>query len=111
VSTVENRGPSVFEGTTVVIAWPRSDLDLAQQIAESVELGARHVVIDLGDVEMVDSSTLTLLRRVAGRLRRAGGRLSVVCPHPGLAGLLHLTLLSQSFPVFGSLDAALRPAR
>jgi anti-anti-sigma factor len=97
--------------TTVVIAWPRSDRDLLQQIATSVELGARHVVVDLGDAERVDSSTLSLLRRIAGRLRRAERRLSVVCPNPGLASLLHLTLLSHSFSVVGSLDAALRPAR
>lgn len=111
MTRVWNRGPSVLGGTTVVIACPMSDRDLAQQIATSVELGARHVIVDLGDAETVDSSTLTLLRRIAGRLRLAEGRLSVVCPHPALASLLHLTLLSHSFSVFGSLDAALRPAR
>lgn len=94
MSTVENRGPLDSWGN------PRSSLH-----------GRDPIVIDLGAVEMVDSSTLRLLRRIAGRLPRADGRLSVICPHPGRADLLHLTLLSESFPVFGSRDAALRPAR
>ena len=94
-------------GRTVVIACAGSELDLARTVAASFEVGIGHVVVDLGDAEMVDSSTLTALKRIAGRLRSRGGRLSVVAPHPGLASILRLTLLSRSFTVFGTLDAAL----
>jgi anti-sigma B factor antagonist len=95
-------------GTTAVITCTGSEVELTRRVTASVDRGARHVVVDLGDAEMVDSSTLHALKRLAGRLRSRGGRLSVVCPHPGLASLLDLTLLSRSFAVFGTLDAALR---
>ena len=94
-------------GRTVVIACAGSQPDLERAVAASFELGVGHVVVDLGDAEMIDSSNLTALKHTAGRLRSRGGRLSVVAPHPGLASVLRLTLLSRSFTVFGTLDAAL----
>jgi anti-anti-sigma factor len=92
--------------TTVVITCAPWD-EVERRVA-AVESGIRHVVVDLGNAETVDSSTLTALRRFAGKLRAHGGRLSVVCEHPALSRLLEVTLLSRSFDVFGSLDAALR---
>jgi anti-anti-sigma factor len=99
---------SGLSGRTVVIACAGSELDLARTVAASFEIGIEHVVVDLGGAEMVDSSTLTALKRTAARLRSRGGTLSVIAPHPGLASLFRLTLLSRSFNVFGSLDAALK---
>ena len=76
----------------------------------SLDLGARHVVVDLGDGKRVDATTLSSLKRLAGRLRARGGDLSVVCSQPNVRSILDLTLLSRSFAVFGTLDAALRRA-
>ena len=92
-------------GTTVVITCVPWD-EVAGRVA--AVSGVEHVVVDLGDAEMVDSTTLTTLRRFGSKLRSHGGRLSVVCGHPALSRLLELTLLSHSFEVFGSLDAALQ---
>ena len=92
--------------TRIVIASP-GDSDLAERVRASLDLGARHVVVDLGDGDEVDASTLSALKRLAGRLRSRGGRLSVVCSQPSLTSILDLTLLSRSFGVFGTLDAAL----
>jgi anti-anti-sigma factor len=108
VNSVHGRERPLLADTTVVIACATPENDLARHVADSVRLGVRRVVVDLGDAEMVDSKTLTALKRVAGKLRSRGGRLAVVCAHPGLASLLDLTLLSRSFEVFRSLDAALR---
>ncbi len=107
MKSVHDGEPTLLAGTTVVIACAGAETDLPRQVAASVRLGARRVVVDLGGVEMVDSGTLTALKRTAGKLRARGGRLAVVCSHPGLASLLRLTLLTYSFEVFGSLDAAL----
>jgi anti-anti-sigma factor len=76
----------------------------------SLDLGARHVVVDLGDGRRVDATTLSALKRLAGRLRSRGGGLAVVCSQPSLRSILDQTLLSRSFAVFGTLDAALRHA-
>jgi anti-anti-sigma regulatory factor len=108
VSAVHHRARS-HAGDTIVIACSGDD-DLAERVGMTLELGARHVVVDLGDGERVDATTLTALKRVAGRLRSRGGHLSVVCSQPSLTSILDRTLLSRSFAVFGSLDAALRHA-
>jgi anti-anti-sigma factor len=110
VNSVHDREPALLgplADDTVVISWLGPESDLVRRIGHSVQQGARHVVVDFGDVEMLDSSTLTALKRVAGRLRTRGGRLSVVCSQPRLASLLHLTQLSRSFHVFETLDEAL----
>jgi anti-sigma B factor antagonist len=108
VTAVHHRARSLA-GDTIVIACPGDD-DLADRVRMSLELGARHVVVDLGDGGRVDATTLSALKRLAGRLRSRGGRLSVVCSQPSLRTILDVTLLSRSFAVFGSLDAALRHA-
>jgi anti-anti-sigma factor len=108
VNTTQDREADLLAGTTVVISCTALETDLARRLADSLRLGARHVVVELGDAPTVDSSTLASLTRVAGRLGARGGRLSVVCEHPNLASLLHVTLLDHSFSVFDSLDAALR---
>ena len=108
MNAVHHRARSI-DGDTIVIAYP-GDSELADRVRASLDLRASHVVVDLGDGDRVDASTLSALKRLAGRLRSRGGRLSVVCSQPGLTSILDLTLLSRSFAVFGTLDAALRHA-
>jgi anti-anti-sigma regulatory factor len=108
MTAVHHRARSLV-GDTIVIAGPGDD-DLAERVRMSLDLGARHVVVDIGDGGRVDATTLSALKRVAGRLRSRGGGLSVVCSQPSLRCILDLTLLSRSFAVFGTLDAALRHA-
>jgi anti-anti-sigma regulatory factor len=108
VTAVHHRARNVA-GDTIVIASPGDD-DLADRVRMSLDLGARHVVVDLGDGRRVDASTLSSLKRLAGRLGAKGGGLSVVCSQPNLRRILDVTLLSRSFGVFGTLDAALRRA-
>jgi len=107
VTSVQDAERTVLADSTVVIACAAPETEIAQQVRSSVRLGARSVVVDLGDSEMVDSSTLTALKQLGGELRSRGGGLSVVSTNPGLSSVLHMTLLSRSFRVFRSLDEAL----
>jgi anti-anti-sigma regulatory factor len=95
------------DGATAVLPLVDEN-ELRLRLADTVRRGARHVIVDLGDAEMVGSRTLADLRGAARALRPTGSRLSVVCGHRGLARLLRLTLLSRSFGVFRSLEAARR---
>ena len=110
MSRVRARSPQPAAGSTIVIACASDGVELADRLRASLDLGAHHVVVDLGTAEMVDASTLTTLKRLAERLRSRGGGLSVVCRNGRLADLLHVTLLSRSFAVFPTLDAALDPS-
>lgn len=107
MTSVEDAERTALADSTVVIACAGPENQIRDQVRSSLELGARSVVVDLGDAEMVDSSTLTALKQLGGELRSKGGGLSVVSTNPGLSSLLHMTLLSRSFRVFRSLDEAL----
>jgi anti-anti-sigma factor len=93
VTAVHHRARSLA-GDTIVLASPADD-DLADRVQTSLELGARHIVVDLGDGKRIDATTLSSLKRLAGRLRAKGGDLSVVCSQPNLRRILDLTLLSR----------------
>ena len=110
MTRVQARTPQLAAGSTIVIACATDGVELADRLRASLDLGARRVVVDLGAAEMVDASTLTALKRLAERLRSRGGGLSVVCGNGHLAKLLEVTLLSRSFAVFPTLDAALDAA-
>jgi anti-anti-sigma regulatory factor len=107
VTAVHHRARSIA-GDTIVIAY--SGDDLAERVRTSLDLGARHVIVDVGDGKRIDATTLSAFKRLAGRLRSRGGGLSVVCSQPSLRSILDQTLLSRSFAVFGTIDAALRHA-
>lgn len=110
MNSVHRRERSLLEGTVLIIASALSGESLARRLSACLRLKAEHVVVDFGDAAIVDSSTLTSLKRAASRMSSRGGRLSVVCTHPRVASLLDLTLLSHSFRVFDSLDEAIRQA-
>lgn len=83
------------------IRAPKGELDLAtvgqlQTLLAGVgSLGATHVVLDLSPVTFMDATALGVIVAAANRLRRAGGRLSLVGAAPSVTRLLHLTGLHQ----------------
>jgi anti-anti-sigma factor len=92
----------------IFVPCGRSERTLADRLLAARNLGADDIVVDLGEAEMVGSSTLTTLCRLGRDLRASGGRLAVVCVRPTLVRFLRLTLLDRAFDVYGSREAALR---
>jgi anti-sigma B factor antagonist len=75
-----------------------------------------HIVLDLGQVEFVDSSGLGLLVRFLSRTHQFGGGLKLCAVRPRVAEVLRVTKLSTSFDVHASADEAIlafwqQPAR
>ncbi|AZP19219.1 anti-sigma factor antagonist [Streptomyces aquilus] len=68
------------------------------------------VVIDLGPVEFLDCFGLTLLCRARRRVRERGGRLSLVCPQPGIRKILGIVGLTAAFAPATTLGEALARA-
>ncbi len=68
---------------------------------------ARTVILDLSQVEFVDSSglggLLNLVRDTLGR----GGRISICCPQPSVKVLFRMVQLAKLVPIFDGKDAAL----
>ena len=79
---------------------------LKQTIADLVRKGARHVILDLGGVQYIDSTRLGELIAAHVMLSRRGGRLLLAATPPRLMELLLLSSLADVFERFESVDAA-----
>jgi anti-sigma B factor antagonist len=80
---------------------------LAPRLSEAAGAGYPHLILDLSDVTLLDSTALGAIVQVQQRFNRQGRRLSVVAPHGSAAAvLLELSGLQSRFSVFGSREAA-----
>lgn len=64
--------------------------------------GVRELVMDLTNVQMVDSSGIGLLISAHNSLRRTGGRLAVIHASPEVLDLLMTMRIHQHFSVSGA---------
>ncbi len=77
------------------------ELDLAvaasleSELSRAVESGAEHIVIDLSQLEFIDSTGLGVLVSAHQRAAEAGCRLGVTNPGTQVARLLQLTGLTE----------------
>jgi len=97
-------GHTVLEvgGEVDVYTAPR----LRERLVELVDGGARHVVVDLGRVDFLDSTGLGVLVGALKRLRAANGSFGLVCSKEPLLKIFRITALDQVFPIFPSVEAA-----
>jgi anti-sigma B factor antagonist len=76
---------------------------LERQLAVAVR-GCSRVVIDLTDVDYVDSQGLRLLKQLSDRLSGEGGRLQLIAPPGRFArGVLEMTRLNEDAEVLDAL--------
>jgi anti-sigma B factor antagonist len=102
--------PGVAVKGEVDIADARA-LEDALQKAIITSVGA--FVIDLSDLEFIDSSGLHVLHRARDLLGREDRQLAVVCPHGAVRRIFELSGLSELFALFATREeaaAALVPA-
>lgn len=72
--------------------------------------GHRHLVIDLGHVEHIDSSGISVLIRGHLTAQRAGGSIALAAVDRRVYRVLTLMRLDRVFPIFPSVDAAVANA-
>lgn len=79
---------------------------LNHKLHELVEQGQRNVVIDLKDVEFMNSSGLGLLLGGASTLRNAGGALKLANASAKIMTLITISKLTPVFETFSSVKEA-----
>lgn len=103
----EQRG----DGVVVVIVHGEVDIRTAPELrdclAQLLDDGTRRVVLDLGDVDFLDSTALSVMVGVHKRLSKRGTSLSVVATTEPVQRVLSVTGLERVFAVHGSQDDAL----
>jgi anti-sigma B factor antagonist len=102
------------DGWTVVRASGDLDLTTAprlrEQVVKVVTSGQPNVVLDLEEVDFVDSTGLGVIVGLLKRTRSQGGDLRLVSTRRSLQKVLELTSLHQALPLARTVDEALSEA-
>jgi anti-anti-sigma factor len=101
------------EGDDVVVARLTGELDIAgaesvgRRIAEAVSSSARGVVVDMTELEFIDSSGVSMLFALARRVGSRRQELRVVAPAgKPVARVLDIVEFERAAPVHVDLDSA-----
>ena len=105
----------IDDHTTIVAVRGEIHVSTAQEfsrlLAETVDAGRIMLVLDLSDVEFIDSTGLSVLLNALRRVTRAGGRMALVCTNPTVLRLFEITRLDTTFEIVSSREEALRAVR
>ena len=84
-----------------------SESSLLQQEVDSLLDESPYVVLDLSDIDFIDSSGLGLLVRLLNRARLAGGDLRICAAPPRVKEILRVTRLETILPPYESAGTAI----
>lgn len=108
-------GLEVSERAGSVVLAIRGEIDvytaprLRERLIELVKEGHRQVVVDLDQVDFLDSTGLGVLVGGLKRLRTNDGDLVIVCNQPRILKVFEITGLDKVFGLHPSVDAAVEP--
>ena len=78
-----------------------------QRVMAPIASGVEHVIVDLTEATLVDSSSLGVLIGAHRRLKSRGGRLVVACDRAAIVKTFRITGLDSVFSLVDSVEAAL----
>jgi anti-sigma B factor antagonist len=97
-------------GRTVVVVGGEIDVytapKLRDRLVDLVNAGNYHLVIDLEDVDFLDSTGLGVLVGALKRVRVHQGSLRLVCTQERLVKIFTITGLAKVFAIYDSVEAA-----
>ena len=85
--------------------------EFSRRLNEAIARGKTSVVLDLSQVEFIDSTGLSVLLNGLRRVTRAQGRLALVCANPTVLRLFEITKLDTTFDIRTSRDEAIAAVR
>jgi len=95
--SVNNQASMIdLEGEVDVYTAPQ----LKQQIINMLDSGVYHVIVNLTNVEYLDSTALGVLIGGLKRLRERNGTLDLVCPNPRIRRIFEITGLDKIFDIY-----------
>jgi len=80
---------------------------LADHLTDAIECGKTAIVLDMREVEFIDSTGLSVLLnglRLAGQRK---GRIALVCTNPTVLRLFQITNLDSTFDIFDEREKAI----
>src|SRR5699024_6575935 len=77
---------------------------LREHLVTIVEGGGRQVIVDLADVDFIDSTGLGALIGGLKRVRSHDGELRLVCAEPRILKIFDITGLDKVFEIYADVD-------
>lgn len=84
---------------------------LREQLVDLVAEGQYHLIVDMQNVEFLDSTGLGVLVGGLKRVRSHDGSLHLVCSQERILKIFRITGLTKVFPIHATLDEALAASR
>jgi anti-sigma B factor antagonist len=81
---------------------------LRERLNDLVAMGEYDIVVDMSEVEFLDSTGLGVLVGGLKRVRSHNGMLRLVCPKEKILKVFRITGLTKVFPIHMTLTEALR---
>ena len=95
---------------TVVVVGGEIDVytapKLREQLIDLVSAGSYHIIVDMENVEFLDSTGLGVLVGGLKRVRAHDGSLRLVCTQERILKIFRITGLTKVFPIHVSVDEA-----
>ncbi|MCZ6611749.1 MAG: STAS domain-containing protein [Planctomycetota bacterium] len=108
IATIEHIGPTAVATVTVDQLSPSEGIaQLGELLNDLAEAGAKNFVLDMQNVQHMDSDCATSLVKSLNKLAGEGGRIAVVNPDHSIQSLFQTTQLDRSFPICHDVMAAL----
>ncbi len=108
--TIEQADPTVVVLSGDVLGGADA-LEFTRTISDLIREGTRHVVVDLEQVELMNSSGLGMLVSASGALRAAGGSMSIATANEKIQGLFRMTRLDSVLVNYPTRDEAISANR
>lgn len=80
---------------------------LRQRLIELVEAGSKHIIVDMEQVEFLDSTGLGVLVGGLKRVRALDGSLRLVCSQERILKIFRITGLEKVFGIYRTVDDAI----
>ncbi len=74
--------------------------EFSERLNDAIATGKTGVVIDMTDVEFIDSTGLSVLLNGLRLVTQMHGRLALVCTNPTVLRLFQITNLDETFDIF-----------
>jgi len=102
---VEHHGPIAIVRLSGFLNAQNAD-STRNELAEIAFTPQARVIIDLGNLDLIDSSGLSVLIHAVTRSRMSSGRVILLNPTPFIRGVFEVTKLDTFFEIFDDASAA-----
>ena len=108
IATIDRIGPTAVATLTVTALVTSRGVGLLMELFDDVsQSGARSLVLDLQNLEFMDSVCLGCLVQALNHAVQDGGRIALVNTDSNVQELFRITQLSRLFPVCHDVPSAL----